>query len=452
LTDLDPGNYKIDIRSLGKGYHEWPGCKATWQVTANQISQQPVLILENETKGTYELRTTEKLCKDAGGVPHIIEGLGGNSCYFAEGKSPRPAPTDSQTPQPTQSSGQICKSVDQSCEDHYREKCYVGNQEGSKLCHKFGKCYALGDGTKCTWGSGSFCESCVPKNGIVPTTPIGGQARVAVNIRTDSDAIKKVVVQLEPCPQGSPCTQEATFVRKGIKQVQFNLLQTDVRYKVKIADRNILYAQALEGVRVRSERCAGVIERVDPDYEMCIIKAPSFAQFIISEIKSQNPPPAPQPPAQPPRQSPCGYYLKPGSSPRCFVACPDDPHAKYCSPDYLRPYFGEFGEEVLRQAAGTCWNESRGYIQATNDRCFKTGRAWSHDFSFGLFQINQIGVCVQSIGSARSGGPSCARIPGKDPYACIDEIGLRTFDGNLRVAKDYYVRRKWQPWNYQCVN
>ncbi len=447
FTDLDPGNYKLDMRSMQKGYHEWPGCTGTWQVKANEINQTPVFILENETKGTYELMTTEKLCKDARGIPHIIEGLGGNACYFANGNTSKPNPGNPIAP--TQAE-QKCKALDQACNDVYREKCYVGNTEGSKLCYKFGKCLGVGDGTKCSWGSGSYCESCVPKSGLVPTTPIGGPANLRVNVRVDSKSIKKVVVQLEPCPATGPCEQTATFNSAGIKQVQFNVSPTDVRYKVKVIDREILYAQALTNVKVKSERCSGIVEKVDADYEICIVKAPSFVQLLVTEIKSNVAPPAPVPPAQPPRQSRCGYSIK--ANGRCFVACPDDPHAKYCSPDYLRPYFGEFGEEVLRQAAGTCWNESRGFIGATNDRCFKTGRAWSHDFSFGLFQINQIGVCVQSTGSARSGGPSCRTIPGVDPYACIDQMGLRTFEGNLLKAKDYYVRRGWQPWNYQCVN
>ncbi len=464
FSDLDPGNYKLDMRSMQKGYHEWPECKATWQVKANEINKAPVIILENEVKGTYELRTTEKLCKDARGIPHIVEGLGGNACYFANGTN-KPNPTNPIAP--TQAE-QKCKALDQTCNDTYREKCFIGNSEGSQLCYKFGKCLGVGDGTKCSWGSGSYCESCVPKSGLVPTTAIGGPANLRVNIRVDSNSIKKVVVQLDPCPATGPCLQTLAFNGIGTKQAEFKVSPTDVRYKVKVADREILYAQALAGVKVKSERCTGIVERVDADYEICIVKAPSLIQLLVTEIKSNVAPPAPLPPAQPPRQSRCGYYIKPNASKpaqsRCFVACPDDPHAKYCSPDYLRPYFGEFGEEVLRQAAGTCWNESRGYVQAMNDRCLnnqvkcKRGvgnppDCWTHDFSSGLFQINQIGVCLDSTYSEnQTRGPSCRRKAGVDPYACIDQMGLRTFDGNLKAAKDYYVRRGWQPWGHQCVN
>lgn len=451
FVGLDPGNYKLDMRSMSQGYHVWPECNGTWQVSGLQTNQQAVLILENETKGTYELKTTEKLCKDVKGLPHLIEGLGGNSCYFVNGRPSNPQPGNPTTaPQPT-SGQQLCKAVGQACNDIYREKCFVNGREGSKLCYKTGTCNDIGDGTKCTWGPGSYCEACVLKSGPVPTTPIGGTAKLSVNVRTDSASIKKVTVELEPCPSSGPCQQTATYSGKGTRQVQFNVSPTNVRYRVKIVDREILYAQALNGVRVKAENCSGIIERIDKDYEICIVKAPSFAQMLISEIKSQDPPPAPRPPAQPPRQTRCGYDLKPGvanPNKRCFVACPDDPFKKHCSPDYLRPYFGKFGEEVLRQAAGICDNESKGHVQAMNDRCFNTGRAWSHDFSAGLFQINQIGQCVENLGS--SNRPSCRRIPGSDPYACLDKYGLRAFDGNVKSAVDYFTRRNWEPWGYQC--
>jgi len=463
FANLDPGSYKIEIRSLNKGYHIWPECNGVWIIKPNEVNITPVIILENELQGSYELKSTEKLCKDAKGIPHSIEGLGGNACYFAT-STQKPLPVNpTAVPQPTQVPSQKCKAKDQACNDEYREKCFINGAEGSKLCHKFGTCSAEGDGTKCSWGSGSYCEACVRKNGPVPTTPIGGPANLKVNVRVDSDSIKKVTVRLDPCPNGSVCEQTASFTKKGTGQVQFSITQTDVRYRVKVSNRDIVYAQAIEGIRVKAERCDGVIERVDADYELCIVKTPSFAQFFVSEIKSQVPPPSPAPPVQPPRQTKCGYFLKPASGnkkDRCFIACPDDQFSRYCSPDYLRPYFGEFGEEVLRQAAGICWNESRGYIQAMNDRCFNTGincsingkgACWVHDFSPGLFQLNQIGVCVDTIKKEnQTYGPSCVRRSGVDPYACIDQMGLRTFDGNVKAAKELYIRRNWQPWIYQC--
>lgn len=465
FTNLDPGNYRLEMRGLNKGYRTWPGCSGVWQVKPQETNREAIIILENETSGTYELRATEKLCKDAKGTPHLIEGLGGagaNACYFANGAPTKPNPT---TPpaQPTQSPAQKCTAKGQTCEDHYREKCFVDNREGSMLCHKYGSCMGIGDGTQCSWGTGSYCESCVSNSGPVPTTPIGGAAIMRINVRVDSPAIKKVTVALEPCPRNAPCEQVATFSQKGVKELKFNVQPTNVRYKVKVVDRDIVYAQALNGIRVRAERCAGTIERVDDDYEICIVKAPSYAQILVSEIKSIAPPPAPQPPAQPPRSTRCGYYLKPSStnpnSGSCFVACPEDPFYKYCSPDYLRPYFGEFGEDVLRKAAGICWNESRGRVDALNQACLSTDTAcpngrkscWTHDFSAGLFQINQIGVCLNSnYRDGQTRGPSCSRKPGVDPYRCLDERGLRTFEGNLLAAKDYYVRRNWKPWNYQC--
>ncbi len=463
FVGLEPGNYKLDMRSINRGYHEWPECKNTWQVTANQTNQQAVIILENETKGTYEHKTTEKLCKDVRGVPHIIEGLGGNSCYFVNGNQSKPNPINPTTVPPPPPGNQICKAVGQSCNDVYREKCFVNGSEGSKLCYKSGVCNEVGDVTKCTWGPGSYCEACVLKTGPVPTTPIGAPAKISVNIRTDSDNIKKVTVELEPCPSSGPCQQTATYTSKGTKQVQFNVVPTNVRYRVKIVDREIAYALSLHGVKVKAERCNGIVERIDKDYEICIVKAPSFAQMLVTEIKSINPPPAPQPPAQPPRQTKCGYDLKPNvanPNKRCFVACPDDPFKKHCSPDFLRPYFGKFGEEVLRQAAGICDNESKGHVQAMNDQCLSNqpkckrggpANCWTHDFSAGLFQINQVGVCVKSTyREGQSHGPSCSRLPGEDPYACLDKNGLRAFDGNVKSAVDYFERRNWEPWGYQC--
>ncbi|KXK10988.1 MAG: hypothetical protein UZ22_OP11002000514 [Microgenomates bacterium OLB23] len=182
----------------------------------------------------------------------------------------------------------------------------------------------------------------------------------------------------------------------------------------------------------------------------------------ITELKSQEPNPVP-PPAQPPRGSKCGFDLKPNATnpnKRCYVPCSDHPFMKACSPESLRPYFGKFGEEVLRQASGICTNESKGRIDALNNRClntdvscFQNGRqsCWTHDLSAGLFQINQIGVCVASTyREGQTHGPSCSIIPGVDPLKCLDERGLRAFDGNLKAAVDFYSRRNWQPWGYQC--
>ncbi|KXK10987.1 MAG: hypothetical protein UZ22_OP11002000513 [Microgenomates bacterium OLB23] len=253
--NLDAGTYKLEIRGLNKGYHMWPGCSGTWRVNANEHTQAPVIILENETKGLYELRSTEQLCKDAKGIPHILEGLGGNACYFANGQPDKPTNAPQPSPQPSPQPEQLCKAVNQKCEDHYRETCFVGSQEGTMLCHKYGSCTGIGNGTQCSWGAGSYCESCVPKSGIVPTTPIGGTAVLKVGVRVDSPAIKKVTVQLEPCPATGPCQQEVAFSSPTTKQIQFNVTPTNIRYRVKIVNRELIFAQALDGVRVKAERC-----------------------------------------------------------------------------------------------------------------------------------------------------------------------------------------------------
>lgn len=55
----------------------------------------------------------------------------------------------------------ICAQIEQKCEDHYSEKCSINGKTGTKKCHKYGKCTGIGSGENCDWGTGSYCENCI---------------------------------------------------------------------------------------------------------------------------------------------------------------------------------------------------------------------------------------------------------------------------------------------------
>jgi hypothetical protein len=63
------------------------------------------------------------------------------------------------------SEGEVCpaENLNKSCNEQY----YEGKGADRKLCHKQGVCNGVGDGTKCSWGAGSYCE---PAPEVSPST------------------------------------------------------------------------------------------------------------------------------------------------------------------------------------------------------------------------------------------------------------------------------------------
>jgi len=66
----------------------------------------------------------------------------------------------------------ICNSKNQECWDNYpaQANCPSGGTT-TVTCHKHGWCSGVGDGTKCSWGSGSYCDDprCGGTGNMCPT-------------------------------------------------------------------------------------------------------------------------------------------------------------------------------------------------------------------------------------------------------------------------------------------
>lgn len=90
IKDIPAGQYTLEIRDMADaddnedtGYRVWSGCQDTiWTVNPDSNNTQAVVILENVKGNRYERRSTEKLCKDDGGIPNLIEGIDGNVCHL----------------------------------------------------------------------------------------------------------------------------------------------------------------------------------------------------------------------------------------------------------------------------------------------------------------------------------------------------------------------------------
>lgn len=99
FVNLPVGDYTLDIEGItGRGFHLWEGCQdKIFTVKANQLTQDAIVMLENEKDAEYETTTTEKICTDDGGVPNLIQGQT-VFCYFPNGQQQQPQPPE---PQPT---------------------------------------------------------------------------------------------------------------------------------------------------------------------------------------------------------------------------------------------------------------------------------------------------------------------------------------------------------------
>lgn len=112
FRDLDPGQYELDIRNVSdRGFKEYDGCKsARWTVEAGKTNQEAIMMLANLPDGVYETETTEKICKDKGGKPNLIENISNNLCYYPEGKGGGGEPGDPEPdpePEPDPGSGAL---------------------------------------------------------------------------------------------------------------------------------------------------------------------------------------------------------------------------------------------------------------------------------------------------------------------------------------------------------
>lgn len=85
FQDIPAGQYTLEVRDINDtGYRIWSGCEeSVWTVNPESRNQQAIVMLQNIKGEKYELRTTEKLCKDDGGKPNLVEGINGNVCYLS---------------------------------------------------------------------------------------------------------------------------------------------------------------------------------------------------------------------------------------------------------------------------------------------------------------------------------------------------------------------------------
>lgn len=92
--NIPSGEYELTLSGIGgRGFRTWQGCVSKrWTVRPggsvgnNRTHTRAYIILENQNDEEYDRENTEKICKDQGGSPNIIEGMRGNYCYYPDGK------------------------------------------------------------------------------------------------------------------------------------------------------------------------------------------------------------------------------------------------------------------------------------------------------------------------------------------------------------------------------
>ena len=107
-----------------------------------------------------------------------------------------------------------------------------------------------------------------------------------------------------------------------------------------------------------------------------------------------------------------------------------------CSPDYLRPYFGDQAEK----ASIVCNAESSGNPNALNPNC------QTNDYSVGLFQINLVAHCPGAYGPGRWGSQSCDNLLSKSRRDQCEAQWRGNPVENIRKVVEIYRSQTWAGW------
>ncbi len=411
FEDLAPGNYSVSISGISdRGYELWDRCdNAEWKVEAGKKNQLPILFLVNKKDGVYDEQPTEKTCKDAGGVPNLVEGLSGNVCYYKDGKEPDPTPGPTDSPDPKSS------------------------------------CEALED------GSDGICVEVINKNSKIKS------AQIFPNPLIQSGQSEQTFIF-----NGS---QEKRIVRF---KAPINTYQVYVR-NVAFIDGGTYkaYATSCAGGRVENDPAGGGVA----GSQVCIMRASKNARvtYELTTADGKEPDPTPDPDPDKHTIGKCVYITSEGHN--CSLAklsvsfgdLGDDVVKKMSAICH-----NESGGRISapRKACLHLGDKCSGNYTKRDEN----GNAChTYEYSLGLLQVNMImkvtdargnsyGPCVEPKYASfkqyqnlpvKTKGPICTE--NANTQACVNQV--LNVDNNLSIARAKYNSAGYLPWchtAYMC--
>lgn len=157
--------------------------------------------------------------------------------------------------------GDVCPFTGAICSEVYPAPCTTDGLSGTKICQKRGVCACAGDGTCCTWGAGSSCESCA----INPTEAPADCGNNGLGCLTDTDCCSGYCFwdgQAGTCRDNEEQNQSDLFlfiVEQVVEMIADQIISVNILYvedsfqhylEWKYSDRATITASFAEEVRL----------------------------------------------------------------------------------------------------------------------------------------------------------------------------------------------------------